>query len=140
MSAPPDHERPPPSEAEHQREREIAKEVVDPPTEARARYPFRGAEGGNTSRNKTATLQTFNMSLMDILSSRGSALDSGAILRDSGAHACYAKATMAGKNGTLSWQFWRTVLSNLIFRDGCRYCFLRAQCNWATKFRCFRPL
>jgi hypothetical protein len=42
----PGQERPPPSEAEHQREREIAKEVVDPPTEARAWYPFLWAEGG----------------------------------------------------------------------------------------------
>ena len=42
----PEQEWPPPNEAEHQREREIAKEVVDPPTEARARYPFLWAEGG----------------------------------------------------------------------------------------------
>jgi hypothetical protein len=37
---------PAPNEAEHQREREITKEVVDPPTKARAWYPFLWAEGG----------------------------------------------------------------------------------------------
>jgi hypothetical protein len=39
--------------------------------------PFRGAERATISRNKMATLQPFNMSFMDILSSRSSALGGG---------------------------------------------------------------
>ena len=60
-------------QAEHQREREVAKEVVDPPTEARAWYPFRWAEGGKYEQEQDAQAETFKMVLMDILSSRGSA-------------------------------------------------------------------
>ena len=41
----PDHERPGPSEAEHQREPEIADEVLDLPTEPRAGLPFGWAQG-----------------------------------------------------------------------------------------------
>ena len=41
----PDHERPRPSEAEHQRETEIADDMVDLPTETRAILPFRRAKG-----------------------------------------------------------------------------------------------
>jgi hypothetical protein len=63
---------PPPTEAEHKREREIPKEVIDPSAEARAYYPFRWAEGANTNRHKRARPQAFNMSFLDILSSRGS--------------------------------------------------------------------
>jgi hypothetical protein len=48
----PDHERTWPSEAEHQREREIADEVVDPPTESRARYPLGGAKGGKYEQDQ----------------------------------------------------------------------------------------
>jgi hypothetical protein len=42
----PDRERPRPSEAEHESEREIANDVVDLPTESRAGYQFRGTKGG----------------------------------------------------------------------------------------------
>jgi hypothetical protein len=41
----PNHERPRPSEAEHQREAEIANDVIDLPTQSRAVLPFRGAKG-----------------------------------------------------------------------------------------------
>jgi hypothetical protein len=41
----PDHERPRPSEAEHQRETEIAGDMVDLPTETRTILPFRRAKG-----------------------------------------------------------------------------------------------
>ena len=55
----PDHERPWPSEAEHQREREIANEVVDLPTESRAWYPFRGAKGGKYEQHQDGHAANF---------------------------------------------------------------------------------
>jgi hypothetical protein len=48
----PEHDGPRPSEAEHQREPEIANDVVDPPTESLAWYPFRGTKGGKYEQDQ----------------------------------------------------------------------------------------
>ena len=45
MRARPDHEWPGPSEADKRRDRKIAEEMVDLPTERRAGCPFGGAQG-----------------------------------------------------------------------------------------------
>ncbi len=48
----PGQEWPPPNQAEQQREREIIKEVIDPPTEGRAWYPFLWAKGGKYQQDE----------------------------------------------------------------------------------------
>ena len=54
-----DHERPGPSEADKQRDSEIAQEVVDLPTELRAGCPFDGAEGGDHKQDHDGPAANF---------------------------------------------------------------------------------
>ena len=55
----PDHDRSRPSEENHQREREIADEVVELPTEPRAWYPFPGAERGKYKQEQGRRAENF---------------------------------------------------------------------------------
>ncbi len=48
----PDDKRPPPNQAERQRQREIANEMVDLPTEAGSRYAFCGPQGSKYQQEK----------------------------------------------------------------------------------------
>ena len=61
-----DHERPGPSKAKHRRDREIAEEVVDLPTEPRAGLPVGGAQGDHREQDHDGTLQNFAMTLIVI--------------------------------------------------------------------------
>jgi hypothetical protein len=56
---PPDHERPRPSKAEDERDHEIAKEMINSPTESRPWYPFAGAKGGKYQQEQNGHAANF---------------------------------------------------------------------------------